>query len=183
MVTPPVKKRGRPKLAENQELIELRKRAMKLNRAAKARVELKLRVLPEVFERLCDIAEADSTPVSVVATNAMIDGLQRYGEFSARTDRDALVKVTPMRAYAKALNEPSKVATAFTTGSLRAARPLVERIVDEISENDPAYIHSQKMQRIAADISTPLPNSPQLQRIDTMPVAPVPVEEDLGLAE
>ena len=146
-------------LATPEELADLRRRADTINKRARTRVQLKLSVSPELYKRLVELAEQESRPMQGIAIDALTDGLQRYGEFTADHNHASMIKLLPTRAYARDLAAPL---TGPHTQVTLSQNTVKEFNGVSAEDADPEYARQQKMQRIIDDLQVPLPGAPPL---------------------
>ena len=179
MDQPPVeRKTGRPRLATGMDLDELRKRAAKISAEVKARVDFKMKLEYEIYQKIIELAEEHHCPMGVIAYNALCDGLRRYTEFSNARGPDRFVPLTPLRAYSAQLGSldpnhqrgfPGMERNRIISERLRDVDKFIEK---EVNPNDPEYQQSQRVQAVASSMAMPFPSSP-----------PIPPLESEGLAE
>jgi|GEM_PF-2688806 len=77
----------------------LKARGKRLNRKAAEKVDLPLRIEPELYLALLETAEEYSTSLNAVAKQCIKDGLRKYREFRSPYAPNPFNDLTPFQAY------------------------------------------------------------------------------------
>lgn len=148
---------------------ELKERASRINAQSRVSVPLSLRVRPETYKAIVELAEEFHAHINTIVNNALGDGLARYRDFSAYRHQDAIVQTGPLRAFPEIVDDLSQ-RSVQKTALQRGQRGVLlgHQIIDRVDQENPdlGLRADQHTESIIGALSAPLPQAPPPRQLD-----------------